>query len=98
MTFFLTDTVDECMAQCDSTSHCTFVNPHYDVNRMGCDASMQLTCSLFTECLSVTANTNCGGQDQGGDEPEPGSPTAIVDSSGYCKSSPTIWGRRIKVY
>ncbi|KAF7377588.1 hypothetical protein MSAN_00181500 [Mycena sanguinolenta] len=81
-TYGLVDTVADCQAMCDSVSGCTFVNTYHDVN--GKDGSTQLTCALFTECLTAASNDNCGGQSQ----PD-GSIDFITNSDGYCKKKPT---------
>ncbi|KAJ7233843.1 hypothetical protein B0H12DRAFT_1076474 [Mycena haematopus] len=81
-TFGLVDTIADCEAMCDSVSGCTFVNTYHDVN--GKDGSTQLTCSLFTTCLTAASNDNCGGQSQ----PD-GSVDFITNSDGYCKKTPT---------
>jgi len=82
MTFGLVDTVADCQAMCDSVAGCTFVNSYHDVN--GKDGSTQLTCSLFSTCLTAASNDNCGGQTQ-----SDGSVDFITNSDGYCKKTPT---------
>ncbi|KAJ7472363.1 hypothetical protein B0H11DRAFT_1352461 [Mycena galericulata] len=81
-TYGLVDTVADCEAMCDSVAGCTFVNTYHDVN--GKNGSTQLTCSLFSTCLTAAANDNCGGQTQ----PD-GSVDFITNSDGYCKKTPT---------
>ncbi|TFK74554.1 hypothetical protein BDN72DRAFT_853899 [Pluteus cervinus] len=80
MTFGLVDTIDDCLAMCDNTDECVYVNTYFDVN--GKDGSTQLTCSLFKECLDASTADNRGGQTQ----PD-GTVDAIADSDGWCKSS-----------
>ncbi|KAJ7868856.1 hypothetical protein B0H13DRAFT_2670185 [Mycena leptocephala] len=70
------------LAMCDSVSGCTFFNTYHDVNGKG--GSTQLTCSLFTTCLTADTADNCGGQGQ----PD-GSVDYIINSDGYCKAKPT---------
>ncbi|KAJ7489324.1 hypothetical protein FB451DRAFT_1362239 [Mycena latifolia] len=81
-TYGLVDTVDDCIAMCDSVSGCTFFNTYHDVN--GKDGSTQLTCALFTKCLTADSADNCGGQTQ----PD-GSVDYITNSDGYCKTKAT---------
>ncbi|KAK0230607.1 hypothetical protein IW262DRAFT_414434 [Armillaria fumosa] len=78
MTYGLVDTVDDCIAMCNSVDGCNFINPYHDVN--GKDGSPLLTCSLFTKCHGVEDADNFGGQTQ----PD-GSIDFITDSAGYCK-------------
>ncbi|KAJ6598414.1 hypothetical protein DFH09DRAFT_1131722 [Mycena vulgaris] len=82
-TFGLVDTVADCQAMCDSVSGCIFINTYHDVN--GKDGSTQLTCSLFTKCLTAISNDNCGGQTQ-----SDGSIDYITNSDGYCKKKATV--------
>ncbi|KAF8201244.1 hypothetical protein K438DRAFT_1716978 [Mycena galopus ATCC 62051] len=81
-TYGLVDTVADCQAMCDTVAGCTFVNSYHDVNGKG--GSTQLTCSLFTQCLTASSNDNCGGQTQ-----SDGSVDFITNSDGYCKKTPT---------
>ncbi|KAF7342624.1 hypothetical protein MSAN_02019200 [Mycena sanguinolenta] len=80
LTYGLVDTVDACYNMCDSVSDCTFFNTYHDVN--GKDGSSQLTCSLFSECLTAASADNCGGQTQ-----SDGSVDYITNSTGYCTTS-----------
>ncbi|KAF7342626.1 Fruit-body specific protein a [Mycena sanguinolenta] len=80
LTYGLVDTVDDCYNMCASVSDCTFFNTYHDVN--GKDGSSQLTCSLFSECLTSASADNCGGQTQ-----SDGSVDYITDSTGYCTTS-----------
>ncbi|KAJ7088662.1 hypothetical protein C8R44DRAFT_686866 [Mycena epipterygia] len=82
-TFGLVDTVADCQAMCDTVAGCIFVNAYHDNNSAAKDTT-QLTCSLFTQCLSATSADNCAGQTQ----PD-GSVDFITDSAGYCKKTPT---------
>ncbi|KAJ7139257.1 hypothetical protein C8R44DRAFT_727357 [Mycena epipterygia] len=82
-TFGLVDTVADCQAMCDSVAGCTFVNSYHDNNSAAKD-STQLTCALFTKCLSASSAVNCGHQSQ----PD-GSLDSITKSDGYCKKAPT---------
>ncbi|KAG6812619.1 hypothetical protein H0H92_001838 [Tricholoma furcatifolium] len=77
-TYGLVDTVEDCLAMCDSVSGCNFVNAYHDVNGKG--GSTQLTCSLFTLCHTSSDADNFGGQTQ----PD-GSVDYITDSEGWCK-------------
>ncbi|KAJ7808804.1 hypothetical protein B0H14DRAFT_3091020 [Mycena olivaceomarginata] len=70
LTYGLVDTT-----MCDSVSGCTFINTYHDVNR-----KPQLTCALFSKCLTAASADNCGGQSQ----PD-GSINYITNSNGYCK-------------
>ncbi|KAJ7794086.1 hypothetical protein B0H14DRAFT_2392861 [Mycena olivaceomarginata] len=79
LTYGLVDTVADCEAMCDSVSGCTFINTYHDVN--GKNGSLQLTCSLFSKCLTADSADNCAGQSQ----PD-GSIDYITDSTGYCKN------------
>jgi hypothetical protein len=45
------------------------------------NGSPQLTCALFSKCLTADSADNCGGQSQ----PD-GSIDYITDSAGYCKN------------
>ncbi|KAJ7478753.1 hypothetical protein B0H11DRAFT_1725806, partial [Mycena galericulata] len=81
-TYGLVDTVADCEAMCDSVAGCTFVNTYHDVN--GKNGSTELTCSLFSTCLTAASNDNCGGQTQPN-----GSVDFITNSDGYCKKTPT---------
>ncbi|KAJ7719078.1 hypothetical protein DFH07DRAFT_1067921 [Mycena maculata] len=82
MTYGLVDTVADCETMCDTVPGCTFVNTYHDVNGKG--GSTQLTCSLFSTCLTAASNDNCGGQTQPN-----GSVDFIINSDGYCKKTPT---------
>ncbi|KAJ7750377.1 hypothetical protein DFH07DRAFT_775079 [Mycena maculata] len=82
LTYGLVDTVADCQAMCDTVATCTFVNTYHDVN--GKDGSTQLTCALFSKCLTAASNDNCGEQSQ----PD-GSVDYITNSDGYCKKTPT---------
>ncbi|KAJ7900565.1 hypothetical protein B0H14DRAFT_2671143 [Mycena olivaceomarginata] len=79
LTYGLVDTVADCQAMCDSVYGCTFINTYHDVN--GKNGSTQLTCSLFSKCLTADSADNCAGQSQ----PD-GSIDYITDSAGYCKN------------
>ncbi|KAJ7110903.1 hypothetical protein C8R44DRAFT_742680 [Mycena epipterygia] len=79
-TFGLVDTVADCQAMCDSVAGCTFVNSYHD-NNSAAKNSTQLTCSLFSTCLTASSAVNCGGQSQ----PD-GSLDFITNSDGYCKA------------
>ncbi|KAJ7089134.1 hypothetical protein C8R44DRAFT_720537 [Mycena epipterygia] len=82
-TYGLVDTVADCQVMCDSVAGCTFVNSYHD-NNSAAKNSTQLTCSLFTTCLTAAAADNCAGQ------PQPdGSLDYITNSDGYCKKTPT---------
>jgi len=81
-TYGLVDTIADCESMCDSVTGCTFFNTYHDVN--GKNGSTQLTCSLFTSCLTASTADNCGGQTQPN-----GSVDYIIDSDGYCKKTPT---------
>jgi len=83
-TFGLVDTVQNCQDMCDTVSGCIFVNAYHDNNDAGKGNSTQLTCSLFSKCLTASSADNCGGQGQ----PD-GGVDFITDSSGWCKSKPT---------
>ncbi|KAF8213011.1 hypothetical protein K438DRAFT_1566184 [Mycena galopus ATCC 62051] len=78
LTYGLVNTVDDCEAMCSSVSGCTFINTYHDVN--GKNGSTQLTCSLFSECLTQSSADNCGGQVQSNGT------TYITNSDGYCKN------------
>ncbi|KAF7375778.1 hypothetical protein MSAN_00467500 [Mycena sanguinolenta] len=79
LTYGLVDTVDDCYDMCDSVSGCAFFNTYHDV--YGKNGSPQLTCALFSKCLTASCADNCGGQSQ----PD-GSIDYISESSGYCKA------------
>ncbi|KAJ7446107.1 hypothetical protein FB451DRAFT_1537996 [Mycena latifolia] len=59
-TYGLVDTVEDCMAMCDSVSGCSFFNTYRDVN--GKYGGTQLTCALFKYHLTADSAHNCGGQ------------------------------------
>ncbi|KAJ7489260.1 hypothetical protein FB451DRAFT_1224388 [Mycena latifolia] len=82
LTYGLVDTVDDCIAMCDSVSGCTFFNTYHDVN--GKYGSTQLTCALFKYRLTAASAINCGGQSQ----PD-GSVDYITNSDGYYKTKAT---------
>ncbi|KAJ7804641.1 hypothetical protein B0H14DRAFT_2883492 [Mycena olivaceomarginata] len=75
LTYGLVDTVADCQVMCDSVYGCTFINTYHDVN--GKNGSPQLTCALFSKCLTADSADNCGGQSQ---------PDYITDSTGNCKN------------
>ncbi|KAF8148327.1 hypothetical protein K438DRAFT_1625528 [Mycena galopus ATCC 62051] len=79
MTYGLVDTVANCEAMCRSVSGCAFINTYHDVNAK--DGSSQLTCALFSECLTQSSAIHCGGQTQPN-----GTINYITDSDGYCKN------------
>ncbi|KAF8131756.1 hypothetical protein K438DRAFT_1642737 [Mycena galopus ATCC 62051] len=79
LTYGLVDTVADCEDMCRSVSGCTFMNTYHDVN--GKDGSPQLTCALFSKCLTKSSAINCGGQGQ-----PYGGTDYITDSDGYCKN------------
>ncbi|KAJ7804640.1 hypothetical protein B0H14DRAFT_3486029 [Mycena olivaceomarginata] len=78
LTYGLVDTVEYCEAMCDSGAGCVFINTYHDVN--GKNGSPQLTCALFSKCLTAASADNCGEQSQ----PD-GSIDYITNSNGYCK-------------
>ncbi|KAJ7331048.1 hypothetical protein DFH08DRAFT_815131 [Mycena albidolilacea] len=64
-----------CEAMCDSVAGCVLINTYHDVNEK--NGSPQLTCALFSKCLTAASADNCGGQSQ---------PDGSIDySNGYCK-------------
>ncbi|PWN51384.1 hypothetical protein IE53DRAFT_410212 [Violaceomyces palustris] len=89
MTYGLSTTVEGCLKICDETSGCVFVNVYQDQYPEGetpTDLTPEvqakyklgnLTCALFSKCVSTDQNTNYGGQND---------PSFITDSNGYCKS------------
>ncbi|KAJ6472558.1 hypothetical protein C8R45DRAFT_1054957 [Mycena sanguinolenta] len=79
LTYGLVDSVADCEAMCESVYGCTFFNTYHDVN--GKNGSPQLTCALFSQCLTAYSDDNCGGQTQ----PDY-SIDYITESSGYCKA------------
>ncbi|KAJ7131220.1 hypothetical protein C8R44DRAFT_978185 [Mycena epipterygia] len=82
-TYGLVDTVEDCQAMCDTVAGCIFVNSYYD-NNSAAKNSNQLTCALFTKCLTASSADNCGGQPQ-----STGGVDYITSSAGYCKKTPT---------
>ncbi|KAJ7131204.1 hypothetical protein C8R44DRAFT_871727 [Mycena epipterygia] len=74
-TYGYVDTVEECQAMCDSVAECTFFNTYYD-SSSAAEKSAQLTCALFTKCLTESYATYCSGD-------------YITSSAGYCKKTPT---------
>uniref|UniRef100_V5EX19 Uncharacterized protein n=1 Tax=Kalmanozyma brasiliensis (strain GHG001) TaxID=1365824 RepID=V5EX19_KALBG len=89
MTYLLVDSVDKCLAACDATDGCFFVNLYQDnasspsdVSELPASAQSKytpgnLTCALYKACSGTEKATNYGGQQD---------PTFITQSSGYCKN------------
>ncbi|KAF8148329.1 hypothetical protein K438DRAFT_1625614 [Mycena galopus ATCC 62051] len=79
ITYGLVDTVADCEAMCRSVSGCTFMNR--ECIPFNFNGSPQLTCALFSKCLTESCATNCGGQSQ-----SDGTTDYITNSEGYCKN------------
>ncbi|KAJ7461106.1 hypothetical protein FB451DRAFT_1268972 [Mycena latifolia] len=62
LTYGLVDTVNDCIAMCDSVSGYIFFNTYHDVD--GKYGSTQLTCALFKYRPTAASAMNCGGQTQ----------------------------------
>ncbi|KAJ7809012.1 hypothetical protein B0H14DRAFT_2608407 [Mycena olivaceomarginata] len=78
LTYGLVDTVEYCEAMCDSVAGCV-LHQHLS-RRQWKNGSPQLTCALFSKCLTAASADNCGEQSQ----PD-GSIDYITNSNGYCK-------------
>ncbi|KAJ7794082.1 hypothetical protein B0H14DRAFT_3497408 [Mycena olivaceomarginata] len=92
LTYGLVDTIE---AMCDSVAGCVFINTYHDVNEKvqgtvyestssrwhyhPC-AELDITCTLFSKCLTAVFADNCEGQSQ-----LDGSIDYITNSNAYCK-------------
>ncbi|CAO1622132.1 unnamed protein product [Parajaminaea phylloscopi] len=80
LTYGLAKKPEDCLAVCDQTAGCVFVNTFLDVEEDETEEprhSGLYTCALYSACESTEKGTNFGGQND---------PNHIEQSTGWCKS------------
>ncbi|KAF7368034.1 hypothetical protein MSAN_00869200 [Mycena sanguinolenta] len=77
---FFNSAISRCLRKGAQTLSPPYKTLHLSVNPLQ-NGSPQLTCALFSKCLTAACADNCGGQSQ-----SDGSIDYITESSGYCKA------------